>query len=676
MNIRRATACFFLFAATAAAAPPTDLAKLLADAPADALAVVYVQQPADLLTHRLLHCTLEHETSRPVAEALQALAKLLDGPAAVVVTGSPLRPDLLGVTITAKVSTDADTFFKALDLELLAALNRIEAVPGSGAIGFDRAGESATVRIPGPVPIHLAIVVHDGYLSAHSNHASVERRLSPPDGTAGDPHETFVESEDFKRLVPKTDRPPDLLLYVNCRPLMPMAKLALRHVPEVHDIFGLEQVEAVGLTAAWSDRQTKADLTVCLAGEPEGLMQLFRSAARPVNVGKVFPPDAVFVLGGAFPSGAALADRVNEVLDLVDPEIVEEYEQERVEFARDYGFDIHTDFLGNLTDEWAVAVRAHAGLPVFMLAVGLDDPSAFGHHVSALAGAFDLKFNVTTYGEVTIFSPLSARFNVAYGVVDRYLVVARDTTAVCGMVDAWHDGKSLDQTPGYHAAAKRFTRGASAFAYLDVAHLIRLALQNDEIEVNPAAGLDEELVEGIERLASGRASASMALRSTPGGLRLSLDYRSDGQSGLSAGDVIWSSVGASLARSRELSRRMVSASNLAGIVKASMVYADRHEGEWPASLAELVRGGDLSLKTLGDVYNGTAPRTFADAERESYYLYRKNVPKNIAPTEVVAGEREIRGGEGANFAFADGHVQFVREPDASRLLAALRAQSQ
>ena len=115
MNICRTILCPFLFAAVATAAErPTDLAELLADAPADALAVVYVQRPADLLTHRALHWLLEEEAPRPVAEAVQALGKLLDGPAAVVLTGSPLRPDLLGVTVTVKVSTDPDCWQRSI----------------------------------------------------------------------------------------------------------------------------------------------------------------------------------------------------------------------------------------------------------------------------------------------------------------------------------------------------------------------------------------------------------------------------------------------------------------------------------------------------------------------------------------------------------------------------------
>ena len=450
----------------------------------------------------------------------------------------------------------------------------------------------------------------------------------------------------------------------------------MRHAPEWFDRLGLGQLEAAGLTAAWSGKRTTADLTVCLTGEPEGVIQLLQSTGCPVHVARVFPSDTICVLGGSFENVAALIERINGFLRLVDPDIVAEYEQEQVEFLRDFGFDIHSDFMGNFVEEWGVAVRSTAaGLPEFMLAVRLGNAGVFDNHLGALAGAFDLKFDVTTYREVTIFSPLSVRLNFAYGVVDHYLVIGRDVAAVRQMVDAWHDRKSLEQTPSYRAAAKRFAHGPSAFGYVNASQLMQLALQNEELEVDPELGVDEEMVQALEHLASGNAAVGLTLDSAPGSVRMSLEFVGGHEAAAAAGRAACTSVIVSLARGRELGKRAVSAANLSGIVKASLVYAHEHKGEWPASLFVLAEHAGISLELLGNVYEGTAPRTLADADRESYYLYRKNVPKDIASTEVVAGEREIRRGEGANFAFADGHVEFIREPEASRLLSALHAQS-
>jgi len=678
MSIYRTIICSFLFTVAASAAErPNDFSSLLADAPADALGVVYVQHPADLLTNPFLQWFLQEDAAPPVAEAVEALARLFDGPAAIVVTGSPLRPDLLAVTITAKVSKDPDAFFKSLDKELVGALNRIETFPGAGAIGFDRSGESAVVRFPGPMPVHVTFAFRDGCVRASSSSAMVESWRSAPPEDSGEKAKTFLDSDDFKRMAPDRTRQIDLLLYCNGRSLMPLARVALSDSPEVFEILGLGQMEAAGLTATWSGKRTTADLTVCLNGEPRALAQLFQGTGRPVSIAKLFPSDTLFLLGGAFNSAAAVVDRVNKVLTLVDPEIVREYEQEQFDFACDFGFDIHNDVLGNLVDEWALAVRAdNADLPEIMLAVRLEDPGVFDNHVRALVGAFGLKFSATTHREVTVFKPQSARLDLAYGVVDNYLMIASDPAAVYRMVDAWRDHKSLNDVSGYRTAAKRFARGPSAFGYLDVSQLTRLAFENGEFEAIPALGVDETLVQELQHLAADHAVAAAMLDSAPGSLRMSLEFAGGSdKSAASAGHAIWGSFVASTARARELSKRLTSASNLRWLAQASKIYAADHGGEWPASLSQLVEQGNITLEMLGNVYEGTAPRTIADADRESYFLYRGNVTKDAAPTEVVAGEREIRHGEGANFAYADGHVEFVREPDASRLLAVLRAKS-
>ncbi|MCP4594308.1 MAG: hypothetical protein GY842_26565 [bacterium] len=662
------------FAMAGTGAEQTDsLRTLLSDADASSLAVVYVRQPADLCSplEGIVRLT---EAPESVGEAIQATAKLFDGPFALVVTGSPLRPDLLAVTITAKVSADPDTFYKIADRELVAALNRTEGLPGAGSIGFERSGTSAVLRWPGAIPVHLHFAMRDGYVRVSTDRTQVDSWEPPAGSRTEETTSAFIDSTDFKRLVPAGARTPDLLAYVNCRTLMPLAQMALRDTPEVDAILGLDQLEGVGLAATWSETRTAAELTMCLAGEPRGLLTLLKASSRPVEIGKVFPADTVFMAGGKLASGAELAERVNGVLDLLDPEIVQEYEQERTDFVRDFGFDIHTDLLGNFVDEWAFAIRSDGGgLPEFMLAVRLGDPGLFEGHVRALAAAFDLQFDTSTYRQATVFAPSSARVRLAYSVVDDYLIVGRDADGVARMIDASTDHQGLDSSSVYREATKRFSSDSAGFAHLDLSRLMRLALEHDDIEPDPSMGIDEAMIEGLRRLASQDAALDFALQSATGRVSLSMDLSGGNEVRKLAGEAAWTSIGASLGRAREMSKRAVSMANLQGIVRASLLYAKNHQDQWPGSLAELVRYGSISLETLGNVYDGTSPRTIADADRESYYLYRGNPDGKLGATDVVAGEREIRRGEGANFAFADGHARYVQEPEASRLLAVLRA---
>jgi prepilin-type processing-associated H-X9-DG protein len=665
-----------LCAATAHAAErPCDLSVLLADAPTDALGVIYLQRPADVWNHPVVLAMLQGEAPPAATEALQTLTRLFDGPTALVVTGSPLRPDLLAVTLTAQVSLDRDTFFKTLDEKLLAALNRLPDLPGAGAIGFERTGDLAVVRIPGPMPIQMTFALRNGFVRASTNRALVDAWLNPPVDTGGDKPKMFLDTTDYQRIAPDPARSLDLLVYVNTRTLMPLAKMGLPHDIDVYSILGLGQFEAAALTASWSKGQYAADLTVCLAGEPSGILRLLQGSGQPVQVARVFPADTVVMLGGTFPSGAVCAEQLNALLELIDPEIVEEYEQERADFVRDFGFDLQADFLGNFVGEWAVGVRAAENLPDPVLAVRVADPIAFSNHMAALASAFDLRFDTSTHGSVTVYQPHSTRLQLAYGVVGDYLVIGANPTSVGRTADAWNGKQSLQTAPTYAAVLPGLAHGPSFFGYVDASQLMALAIQAGELHAGSDTGIDEPLMQNLERLAQADACAAGTVALTAGRLRASLNVPGSDQAAAWAGEAFWQSIGASLTRAREVAKRAVSAANLRGVVTSALVYANEHKGVWPASLADLLQQGAISIEMLRSPYDGTGPRTIATADREAYVIYRKNIPANVSPQEVVAGEREIRNGEGANFAYADGHVEFVREPDASRVLTVLKSQS-
>ncbi len=51
-----------------------------------------------------------------------------------------------------------------------------------------------------------------------------------------------------------------------------------------------------------------------------------------------------------------------------------------------------------------------------------------------------------------------------------------------------------------------------------------LVLQHEEVEVDPELGIDEEMVQALERPASGNAAVGLALGSAPGSVRMSLEF--------------------------------------------------------------------------------------------------------------------------------------------------------
>jgi prepilin-type processing-associated H-X9-DG protein len=133
-------------------------------------------------------------------------------------------------------------------------------------------------------------------------------------------------------------------------------------------------------------------------------------------------------------------------------------------------------------------------------------------------------------------------------------------------------------------------------------------------------------------------------------------------------------VSASLSRSREMAKRVMSASKLRGIVQACLVFAGDHQGTWPESLDQLAEANMLPADALRSPY-ADEPRasTAAHAPADWDYLYRDGT--GLAPDKVVACESSLRQ-DGANFAFADGHVEWISGARARALLREMRATGQ
>ena len=137
--------------------------------------------------------------------------------------------------------------------------------------------------------------------------------------------------------------------------------------------------------------------------------------------------------------------------------------------------------------------------------------------------------------------------------------------------------------------------------------------------------------------------------------------------GSDARRVLWQSFTASLGASREQAKRLVSAANVKGIVVSCLIHANEHKGAWPDAVSQLVQNGSCALDQFDSPFRDqTIMLTVDNVDRESYYLYRPGT--GLDPREVVVCERELRGG-GANFAYADGHVEWVEGERAVQLLA-------
>ncbi len=121
----------------------------------------------------------------------------------------------------------------------------------------------------------------------------------------------------------------------------------------------------------------------------------------------------------------------------------------------------------------------------------------------------------------------------------------------------------------------------------------------------------------------------------------------------------------SLARARELSKRLVSQSNMRGIVTSCTIYANDHDGQWPPNLQTLVDEGAFTADML------KSPKH--QRGRDCYVYIAGQTEAGDYRNVVLYERRELNDGEGVNVAFLDGHVEFMRLPEFEAALAATKA---
>ncbi len=117
----------------------------------------------------------------------------------------------------------------------------------------------------------------------------------------------------------------------------------------------------------------------------------------------------------------------------------------------------------------------------------------------------------------------------------------------------------------------------------------------------------------------------------------------------------------SLARARELSKRLVCASNMKAIGTTLMIYTNDHPGQGIPTLDFLVELGEITEKGL--ICPSSGP------ERGNYILLPMDPSSPVAHDTVMLYEpKSNHGNEGGNFLFSDGHVSFERAENYDELV--------
>ena len=453
---------------------------------------------------------------------------------------------------------------------------------------------------------------------------------------------------------------------------------------------GLSSIQAVYAQASGSELGTHLQAFVKTDGSRNGILKIWDNPPLDEETLRLIPRDA---------SGAAVCNldvvalwgEAHRIVEALDPNAALAVDGALAGFSAILGISPTEQVLPALGDTWVIFDAPDHGGFLFtgmVLVAEVKDRAA-------LQGAFEALLRVLT--------PLAmqAKMRPVTGKTERdghtihYLMLAGwpspivpaacfiDDRVVFGFspqavavaanqVDPGTRGDSILSHPDVVAARKLLPAGLQSFYYADgkaaeranypLGLLFGTALASMGAPDVSDPGLLPTLPEALADVHSGVggwAADDDGLLYTSFGNVVPLALPGNQMTAVAVVALLISILLPSLARARELAKRAVSVSNLRGIGQGCFIYANDHDGSFPANLGVLT---DEGMATDGML---NSPRD--EADRVSY-VYIAGQGETNDPRNVLAYERII-GDEGTSVLFLDGHAEWMKlEPFKQALL--------
>lgn len=657
--------------------PPTPGDVVLSLIPADTAIAAFTSDFAAVLGNPALRAAAEADMQAPANEA----AKLLDGPAMISISGVPILPPTWRFTIAAKLADSAGDPLDAVGRQLVPLL---QAVLGSadGSVAFSRAGERGQITFGGLLTMTVTVAVRDGLLFGSSDAFAVDAWLSDQLQS-----ESFVQGEEFARLT--ADRPLNLtsLVYVNLRPVMPLAGMQInQHAPRMFEASQLDRIEsfalitgtqptapaapdlkaAKGRKSGASEQATEKPaeivrLAVAARLDSPGPLRFIASQPGKTTLAALFPAGTEFYIGGSMNRGSAVLEDLFAFFGAIDRLIVDEYEEERERFKKEIGVDLQGELAAAFQGEWALGGRmsSEARMEEAVFALKIANVELFRSLFQRLQDAFEMKATPNTYRGEVIYTAHRKPHPFSYAFVGDALLLSSEPQFLSSAIDAHLDARSLATTRRFQDVRRAAPERCSKFVYLD-ASMMAYRLMERTASKNP----------GLAEFARAQTGLGLGITATEG--LITLDLAAGTSLSRPLLGVLGQVMGEPIEDSRRQAVRTVSMSRMKEVLVACHMHANDHKNEWPDSLNALVAGNHLGPPDAAVELLST-PYSKSPTGRDGY-VYRKpqNSKDNKRAAETpVLGEPEVRDG-GACIGFMDGHVEWVESPKAEAFIATLR----
>lgn len=651
--------------------------RLLDAMPNDAAGVLVVDFPQRALPPSLLEPLLKvlapsEDAARKTLEAV----KRMPGGFVVGVIPPPTddRPPI--VVVAMDLSKPGIEFDAWLEKQVMPALEALAGSEVAGAFRLEKGKDAARIiRLADDKPVFSIQV--KGKIAFGTNKPPLVLQWRRGDY----PKKPWAGLPGMRRLIKQLGKDSAMRLLFNPQPLhryLPKKPKPNSEEEMLLKAMSPTDVEAAALDLDWTRRGLTIRVAVALAEQCKGIAA---ALDRPPNAARclgLFPDDFQMLGRVGWTSAGGLFDGLYQLTDQFDETISAEYREEIAEFRKETSVNWDTDLLGNLVHEVAFGLRVDFTRrnPIGWAAVlPLRDEKAFSRQFEALIAHFDL-----TFKDEDVESP---RVRTAVGTTPVSVAVTHGLLILADGPDTIVDiAKRSAMKAEAKPAGETLRR---CYEALGENNQLAVMLDIEKLRRN-APFLPAAVGPALAPLlAEGAVGVAMTLEDRVARIDLRWDLagsgatRQDLTTPTPGGDEAMATIVGTLTQSflaaRRQARSYVSAANMRTIGMALRVYADQHKGEFPESLAALLRAmpDSVSLESLTSPYDGIGPKSIDEVETKACVIYRPGLTVRSDPAEVIMVERRTDRVSGAHFLFVDGHVEFIAVPRAQELIDLIEA---
>ncbi|HEX8916603.1 MAG TPA: H-X9-DG-CTERM domain-containing protein [Humisphaera sp.] len=484
--------------------------------------------------------------------------------------------------------------------------------------------------------------------------------------------------------------------------------------PKLRDAIGMAGVKHFVWTSGFDGKEW-ADHAFLHAPEPRaGLVALADPTPVSDEALKAIPMTATLAGASRFDLSRFVGG-LRQAAVAIEPRAAGDIDRAFAEASRKIGMDVEKDLIGLFGPEWVYYVdpmTGGRGTGGMVLLNKLRDPARGEASLSKLEGLINdelaknikekdvsVRFLTTKSGETTIHYLGTPLLSPAWAVKGGYLIVGLYPQMVAGAADQFGAAKSILDNPAYQAVRARLGAvKANGVTFMDLPKTAPDGYAT-WVAVSRLTGFAEMfgvkspamVLPPLNKLMPHLTPAGSVTWTDADGIHFKMITPFPGAT-LIATDPLGNLVGSApalmgvmlpaLQRTREQANRIKSASNLRYIAQTAMIMQnERPGGRFPAKLSDLLKGGDLSPSVLVNPRRedpppppaGTPEQVAAWADQSCGYVWVGDGRRmEDGPGTVIAYERPDGLTDGINFAYADGHVEFIPMFNATDLIERAR----